>query len=178
MVNEDSEMAARFLANGERLICLPAMAAQYVPRDTLTGLWRQYLRYGEFRALTARRHPASMRPSQLLPPAVVIMGITAIVAPGRLRRLARVGAAAYGATLLRAAAGARGAADPRSDVVLVPVVLPIMHAAHGTGQIIGWCRYGPPLRAIAACAGLGRLAASPPVNAALVYAPSLQGDGE
>src|SRR5947209_855578 len=47
--NQDSEMAARFLAEGERLICLPAMAAYYTPRSSIRSLWRQYLRYGEYR---------------------------------------------------------------------------------------------------------------------------------
>src|SRR5207302_9125270 len=59
--NEDSELAARFLRRGERLICPPGMTPDYVPRDTLGGLWRQYEHYGRFRARTARRHPRSMR---------------------------------------------------------------------------------------------------------------------
>ena len=66
--NSDSELAARFLASGERLVCLPAMAAEYAPRDHLGGLWRQYFGYGEFRARTFKRHPRSMRASHLLPP--------------------------------------------------------------------------------------------------------------
>src|SRR5260370_906967 len=36
--NEDSEMAGRFLARGERLVCLASMGADYVPRDSLAGL--------------------------------------------------------------------------------------------------------------------------------------------
>src|SRR5204862_1301638 len=41
-VNQDSELAARVLDAGERIVMLPAMAAEYVPRDTLRGLARQY----------------------------------------------------------------------------------------------------------------------------------------
>src|SRR5205085_10521957 len=40
--NSDSEMAGRFLARGERIGCVAAMGASYVPRDSLRGLWRQY----------------------------------------------------------------------------------------------------------------------------------------
>ena len=71
-VNEDSEMAARFLARGERLICMPAMAATYAPRDSLPRLWRQYFVYGEYRARTARRHPETMRRQHLVAPALAL----------------------------------------------------------------------------------------------------------
>ena len=66
--NEDSELAGRFLARGETLVCMPAMAAEYAPRHTLRGLWRQYHRYGTERAHTAARHPHTVRKSQVLPP--------------------------------------------------------------------------------------------------------------
>ena len=64
-VNEDAELALRFLADDERLVCLAAMAARYVPRGTLKGLARQYGRYGYYRAKTAGRHPRSLRRSHL-----------------------------------------------------------------------------------------------------------------
>ena len=36
-INQDSEMASRFLRGGARLVCLPEMAGYYVPRDSLEG---------------------------------------------------------------------------------------------------------------------------------------------
>ena len=148
-------MAARFLAHGERLICLPAMGAEYVPRDSLRGLWRQYRGYGEYRARTYRRHPHSMRRSHLLPPTVLLAAACAVAGP--LRRPARLGMAVYAATL--------AAAGLRSGNALVPVVLVVMHFAHGAGQIEGWVRYGPPLHLV----GLE------PPEGEPVYAPSLSG---
>jgi succinoglycan biosynthesis protein ExoA len=174
-VNEDAEMAARFLANGERLICLPRMAAEYAPRDTLAGLWRQYHRWGEFRSRTARRHPRSMRASQLLPPAVVTTAVCALVAPRRLRRLARLGVAVYGASLVAAGARSRAPAETPADAALVPVVLLVMHFGHGVGQLRGWGRYGPPLAAMAGLCGCDRLAAAWTPEQHPVYAPSLHG---
>ncbi len=50
-----AELAARFLAAGERVLCLPSMGARYLPRNTLRGLARQYFRYGQYRVKTARR---------------------------------------------------------------------------------------------------------------------------
>lgn len=173
--NSDSEMAARFLANGERLVCVPAMGAEYVPRDTLVGLWRQYLDYGRYRARTARRHPHSLRPSHLLAPAVVLVTVAAVAGPHRLRRPARYGLATYAATLLNA--GVRVWARERaSEAVLVPVALAVMQVGHGAGQLQGWLRYGPPLAAVAEMAGLRR---SSPARAgrAGVVAPSLDGPG-
>lgn len=151
--NSDSEMAARFLARGERLICLPAMGAEYVPRDSLTGLWRQYFGYGEYRARTYRHHPHSMRASHLLAPAVVLAAAAAVTAPAPVRRFARAGQVTYLGTLVAAGVRARARARAPVDAALVPVVLAIMHVAHGLGQVWGWMRYGPPLRALAAVAG-------------------------
>lgn len=180
--NSDSEMAARFLARGERLICLPAMGAEYVPRDTLAGLWSQYLGYGVFRARTSRRHPRSMRASHLLAPAVVVAAASAIVAPRRLRRLARLGQAVYAVSLFGAGARSLAAAESRGDAVLVPVVLLVMHFAHGLGQMHGWLRYGPPLSALASLCRLDAVidasaSAQPPVYAPSLHPGGAQADG-
>jgi succinoglycan biosynthesis protein ExoA len=171
--NEDSEMAARFLTRGERLICLPAMAADYVPRDTVPGLWKQYFRYGEFRARTSRRHPRSLRASTLLPPAVVVAAASAIVAPSRLRRLARLGQAAYGVSLLGAGVRSLGQTGSLVDAALVPVVLLVMHFAHGLGQLYGWLKYGPPLAAMASLCHVDRLLTRTASAQQPVSAPSL-----
>jgi hypothetical protein len=167
-------MAARFLARGERLICLPAMGAEYVPRDSLRGLWSQYLAYGEYRARTYRRHPASMRASHLLAPAIVAAAGAAVATPGRVARLARAGLVLYAASLATAGVRALPAAESPGDAALVPAVLIIMHFAHGVGQMQGWVRHGPPWPALARLAGLERLIAVPAGDAGSVHAPSLQ----
>jgi succinoglycan biosynthesis protein ExoA len=169
--NSDSEMAARFLEAGERLICLPAMAGEYVPRDTLKGLWRQYFAYGQFRAKTSKQHPQSMRASHLLAPGVVLVTVAAALAPRRARRLAPLGLVLYGSTVLWAGGQARREAQTTADAALVPVVLMAMHYAHGLGQIYGWVRYGPPVGAFLSVGGLsGVLSGSAPEP---VHAPSL-----
>jgi glycosyltransferase involved in cell wall biosynthesis len=171
--NEDSELAARFLRRGERLICLRDMSADYAPRDTLRGLWRQYGDYGRFRALTARRHPASMRRSHLIAPALVV-DATLTLAPGRLGALARVGGGMYAAALAASGLQAARRSGRPSDAVLVPVVLATMHGAHGVGELAGAARYGPPWAALARAAGLAGAAEALEPAAEPAWAPSLR----
>jgi succinoglycan biosynthesis protein ExoA len=171
--NSDSEMAARFLARGERLICVAAMGAEYAPRDSLPGLWRQYLAYGEYRARTAARHPQTLRPSHLLAPAVVLNIGLAVGGPPRVRAAARSGVAAYGAALAYAGLRALPRAERPGQAALVPVVLAAMHLGHGLGMLRGSVRHGPPLAALASVAGLDSLAASAGSGSEPVFAPSL-----
>jgi succinoglycan biosynthesis protein ExoA len=175
--NQDSEMAGRFLARGERLICLPAMAARYAPRNSLVALWRQYRRYGKYRERTAVRHPVTMRRSHLLAPTVVLMIPVAVVGPRRLRTLARRALRVYAATLLGAGALSARHAEHPQDAALVPAVLAVMHLAHGTGAILGACRYGPPLAALARTFRLDRMSRRFEAREERVYAPSLNEDG-
>jgi succinoglycan biosynthesis protein ExoA len=171
--NEDSEMAARFLARGERLVCLAAMGADYVPRDSFRGLWQQYLGYGEYRTKTAARHPETVRSSQLLPPAIVLTAALACCGPRRIRVAARAGLVAYVTGLGAAGAGALSKADPKSDALLVPGALVVMHFAHGAGMLIGAVRQAPPLAALASLAGASSLARSMRQGEQAVHAPSL-----
>jgi GT2 family glycosyltransferase len=171
--NEDSELAARFLRRGERLICLPAMSADYAPRGSLRGLWRQYLDYGRFRALTARHHPASMRRSHLIAPALVLDAGLALT-PGRLGTLARAGVGAYAAALAASGVLATRRTRRPADAVLVPAVLATMHGAHGVGELAGAVRYGPPWAALASAAGLDGVAGALEPAPEPVCAPSLR----
>lgn len=72
LVNEDAELAARVRNSGGRILCVPDMAARYIPRNSLKGLARQYFRYGQYRARTSGLHPESLRRSNLIPPALAV----------------------------------------------------------------------------------------------------------
>lgn len=149
-INQDSELAARVLERGGRIVCLPELGARYVPRDSLRGLARQYWRYGAYRAKTARRHPDSLRASLLLSPAVATAALAAVL-PSPIRGLARGAVGLYGATV--AAVSAQAAADAGvRDAAALPAVFATMHLAWGAGFIAGCARFGPPLGAIAALA--------------------------
>jgi succinoglycan biosynthesis protein ExoA len=171
-INQDSEMASRFLREGARLVCLPEMVGHYVPRDSLSALARQYYRYGYYRARTFRRHPESMRRSHLIAPALSLSLVTAVVAPRPLRRASRL---ALGSYLLAVAATAADAArhrGQRKQGALLLGVLPAMHLGWGFGTLAGVAKFGPPFAALGrllgrASEGDSGLASEP------VHAPSL-----
>jgi len=171
--NSDSEMAGRFLARGERLICVARMGAEYAPRDSLRGLWRQYLAYGEYRIKTAARHPRTLRASHLLAPGIVLDTGLAVLAPRPLRTAARAGLVLYGGVLASAGVRALPRAETPTDAALVPLALALMHFGHGLGMLSGAIRHGPPLAALASVAGLDWLAESVVPEPEPVFAPSL-----
>jgi glycosyltransferase involved in cell wall biosynthesis len=146
-INEDGELAARILQDGGRIVCLPEMAARYVPRDSLGALARQYWRYGIYRAKTCGAHPESMRRSHLLPPALVLTLAIAGLAGGRTSRAVRAPIALY-LVALGATAASRLPAAGR-DALWLPAVLATMHLSWGCGFLAGAARFGPPLRAMA-----------------------------
>jgi succinoglycan biosynthesis protein ExoA len=176
-VNQDSEMAARFLMRGSRLVCLPEMAGHYLPRNSLPALARQYYRYGFYRARTFRRHPQSMRRSHLISPALAGALVCAIAAPRRpLRRVSRASLGAYLLAVLATGASTvvRKQAQPREGALL-SATLPVMHFGWGFGTLIGALRFGPPLQALARLSGLTAGAPLAKDDLKRVYAPSLRG---
>jgi succinoglycan biosynthesis protein ExoA len=151
--DQDLELAARIRKDGGRIVCIPEMAAEYVPRDTLRRLARQYRTYGRYRVKTAQRHPETLRSSQLLPPSVTGAAALSLIGPNRrLRNLSRLAFASYLGLLIAAAARAEGAPSER---IALPAVWATMHLSYGIGFAAGCIRDGFPARAVAAClAGL------------------------
>lgn len=154
--DQDLELAARIRKAGGRIVCIPEMAARYVPRGTMAALARQYTTYGTFRVKTARRHPETLRRSQLLPPALTIIAAVSVIAPTRrVRRRARVTVGCYAGAL--AVATVRSAANgPVSDLVALPGVWATMHFSYGIGFFRGCARYGLPTAAAVHAIGFSR----------------------
>lgn len=147
-INEDSELAARIRADGGKIVCVPAMAADYAPRESLKALARQYFRYGQYRCKTSGRHPDSLRPANLLPPAFVFTMTLTLFAPRPIRPVSRSLASLYLVTvLLESVRVVRGEARG-ADLGRVLLVFPTMHGAHGLGFMMGCIRFGIPMAAI------------------------------
>jgi succinoglycan biosynthesis protein ExoA len=146
--DQDLELAARLRKAGGRIVCLPEMAASYIPRDSVRSLARQYWRYGFYRVKTSRRHPESLRPSQLLPPLLTLTLPFALTGARHAAPIARVALGVYALALLASTAKSARGSSPRQAAPL-PVVYLAMHLPYGTGFLMGCGRWGPPLRAVA-----------------------------
>lgn len=151
LIDQDHELAVRLSAAGGRHVCVPAMAAEYIPRDSLRRLARQYWWYGYYKVKTVRRHPDSMRPSHLLPPGVAATAVAAVAAPRPVRRLARLGLGFYLAAIGQASLRTRGRA-PAADVATLPAVFATMHLSYGFGALWGCRRMGVPAAAVGSVA--------------------------
>jgi succinoglycan biosynthesis protein ExoA len=145
--DQDFELAARIRKTGGRIVCVPAMAAAYMPRDSLPALAEQYHRGGFYRVKTSLRHPETMRRSHLLPPALVLTACAAVAGPRPLRRAARAGLGLYGTALLVTSGRAMRDA-PAADAAALPLVFATMHGAWGVGFLRGCARLGVPWRAL------------------------------
>lgn len=138
-VNQDGELGARMRRAGERIVCIPSMAAEYIPRSSLKALARQYFRYGQFKTKTALKYPEVVRPGHLMPPLLVLTVAAALCGPRRLRSVARAGTIAYALGLLASGAHARRRAPVRRSA-MVPVLLAVMHVAWGAGVLVALIR--------------------------------------
>ncbi len=147
VVNEDGELAARLRQDGGRIVCVPQMAARYVPRRSLGALARQYWRYGQFRTKTCRRHPESIRRSHLLPPAVTLLVGGALI-PSRAAAPLRLAAAGYALALVGESVRLAPRTGARRDAAWAPVVFAVMHLSWGAGFLAGCVRFGAPLASI------------------------------
>ena len=146
-VDQDFELAARMRADGLRIVCIPEMAAEYIPRNSLRRLAKQYWVYGRYRVKTSVAHPRSMRRSHVLPPGLALTVTAAALAPRPLRRVARLGIGIY---LLALGYATVDVATPDNwrDAVTVPLVFACMHLAAGFGFLAGCLEYGPPIAAL------------------------------
>jgi glycosyltransferase involved in cell wall biosynthesis len=130
--NQDFELNHRFRRAGGRVIFDPRIWSVYKPRESPTEIARQYWDYGRFKALMLAEAPASLRPRQLAPIALLAtLGAAAL--PGRMQIPARTALGGYTTTLalisLRSRVGWRTAA-----------VIALMHLTWGAGLVVGSIR--------------------------------------
>ena len=72
LANEDYEFNHRLRRAGGKVWFDPSIRSIYFARRTLTELWRQYSRYGYWKARMLLRYPRSLRWRQALPPLFVL----------------------------------------------------------------------------------------------------------
>lgn len=135
LTNEDYEFNTRVRLNGGRIWLDPAIRTVYFARSNLGALWRQYWRYGFWKARMLRSYPQSLRWRQAIPPLFVAGLFTgtilAIFWP--LARYMLVGVILL-YLLILVGAGLQ-IAWKKNDLALLPVVpmaIAVMHLAWGS----------------------------------------------
>lgn len=139
VINQDYELNYRIREAGGKIYFTPAIRSIYYGRQTLRALWRQYFRYGKGKVRTLRKHPASLRPRQLVAPVFVaglIGGAVLGVFSEPLRLLWLVGIALYLLLSLAFSWKAARAAE-RSLFWRLPLVFLTIHLAWGVGFWVG-----------------------------------------
>jgi len=84
---EDVEFNYRVEKAGLKSYFCPSIAVSYHPRESLYGLWRQLVRYGEGRVRFMRKHPETMNLDMFLP-ALIIPGLAGGLPLGALSGIA------------------------------------------------------------------------------------------
>lgn len=133
---EDMELAFRVRRAGGRIVCVPAMAARYSPRETLGRLAVQYWSYAERRAWAATLHPHILRRSHFLPPALVLTFSAAALGPRPVAPVARRVVKLYGVLLVSESVRLTEG-ESMGDALLLAVIFATMHLAWGSGFLFG-----------------------------------------
>ncbi len=79
--NEDAELDQRFAKADFRIWLTAATGIDYYPRDTVTGLARQYFRFGAGRMATAWKHPGSLKARHFILISIAPLAMLAALAP-------------------------------------------------------------------------------------------------
>jgi succinoglycan biosynthesis protein ExoA len=134
--NQDAELNLRLREAGYVVWLEPAMRVAYRPRASVRALASQYLQYGRWRRLTARHHPGSLRPRQLVPPLVsaALVGAAGLSIATRDRRAVQLVAGGYMGVV---GIGGLLASTKLSDVPGTTLALVVMHLSWGAGFLIG-----------------------------------------
>ncbi|MFI5361859.1 MAG: glycosyltransferase family 2 protein [Elusimicrobiota bacterium] len=139
VVNEDAELNQRILAAGGRIYLSRRIVAHYYPRSSLSGLAKQYFRYGQGRARTVLKG-RRLRPRNMGPFLAVVGGAALLIAAPLSPATWSLFALYALATGLEAARVARR--RPQARALAVWPLFPTMHVAHGCGMLVGLVRYG------------------------------------
>lgn len=134
LTNEDYEYNYRIRQLGGKIWFDPSIRAVYYARRTFGQLFRQYTRYGYWKARMLIDNPASLRWRQALPPLFVLSAVLLLLLSPFLfaaRYLLAVQLCAY-ALALELVGMVEGVRRKRIDLAVgIPIALTIMHLTWG-----------------------------------------------
>ena len=132
--NQDYELNIRLRAAGGKVWFDPKLWVGYRPRGSWRGLARQYYEYGYGKAEVARRFPTSLRLRQLLPVAVMVTQVVALVYRPRSDTIVLIIMLRFAALWAAAAATVRQVRGAH----MVGLVAAVIHDAWAVGAIRGF----------------------------------------
>jgi cellulose synthase/poly-beta-1,6-N-acetylglucosamine synthase-like glycosyltransferase len=136
LTNEDYEFNARIRKSGGKIWLDSSIRSIYISRATLSGLAKQYFRYGYWKWRMLRRYPSTLRLRQALPPlfvfSLVVLGAAGLFIP-LLGILFAVEIVVYILTLIFV--GLQTAIKHRFFLLFfgTPLAIAIMHLSWGAG---------------------------------------------
>lgn len=139
IVNEDAELNQRILEAGGRIYLSREIEAYYFPRDSFSGLLKQYFRYGMGRARTMLKHGGLVTVRPIIPFAAVVGG-AALLATSPFQPFTLPAFGAY-ALVTGIEAVRVGRHEGAWAIPVVWAIFPVMHAAHGVGFGAGLVRF-------------------------------------
>jgi glycosyltransferase involved in cell wall biosynthesis len=78
LANEDYEFNVRIRNSGKKIYFDPRIKTQYIARDTIRNLSKQYWRYGYWKFRMLRKYPETLRWRQAIPP-IFVAGIILLI---------------------------------------------------------------------------------------------------
>ena len=133
--NQDYELNYRLRRAGLMVWFDPRLRVTYRPRSSIGALWRQYLDYGRWKRVMLMRNPGSLAARQTAPPLLVIGLILSALAGAIGLPFWWIVPASYAAFLVVATVTVSIRRRDRA-AALLPIVIPTMHLAWGTGFLL------------------------------------------
>lgn len=138
LANEDYEFNVRIRKSGGRIWLDPAIRTTYFARATLSGLARQYFRYGFWKGRMLKRYPDTLRLRQFIPPVFVTGliggGILSVFIPW-LRPVYAAAVMLYMLLLLYAGSSAALHRRKPGYIIGIPAAMSTMHVCWGSGLL-------------------------------------------
>jgi succinoglycan biosynthesis protein ExoA len=145
LTNEDYEFNYRVRASGRRVVLDPAIRSTYFARATFGELARQYFRYGWWKMVMLRQHPASLRWRQAVPAAfvavLIALGLGGLISLWAIAALVGLLTLYAGVLALAGAHAARKAGKWRL-LPLLMTAFAIMHLCWGFGAVVSLATCG------------------------------------
>ena len=135
-VNQDFEFDWRIREAGHELLFDPSLRIDWLCRQNVKDLLKQYVRYGRGKAKVAAMHPRSLSPRHLLPPAfVVFLSAAVLLLPFRPRRA--IAAMAPYVVFVLTGSVVTGRRLRLSEAIHLPLIFMAMHLGWGYGFLRG-----------------------------------------